>query len=131
MSEPQAQGRKPQILIVDDSEDMRLLLEQILEEEEYTLLFAEDGLSAIEQAKTYLPDLMLMDMSLPGMSGWEVVRRLRQRSEFAQTPIIAVTAHVSKSDQERALEIGCNAHLGKPFDVVTVIETIERFLQAD
>lgn len=116
------------ILIVDDSEDMRLLLEQILEEEDYALRFAENGQQSMKLAIEFQPDLILMDMSLPGMSGWEVVPLLRARPEFAHTPIIAVTAHVSKEDQERALAVGCDAHLGKPFDIITVLETINRLL---
>jgi CheY-like chemotaxis protein len=116
------------ILIVDDSEDMRLLLEQILEEEDYALRFAENGQQSMKLAVEFQPDLILMDMSLPGMSGWEVVPLLRTRPEFAHTPIIAVTAHVSKEDQERALAVGCDTHLGKPFDIITVLETINRLL---
>jgi two-component system cell cycle response regulator DivK len=120
---------EPRILIVDDSEDMRFLLEQILEEEAYQLYFAEDGQGAIEQAYLHKPNLILMDMSLPGMSGWEVVSRLREGSEFEGVVIIALTAHVSKADQERALGVGCNAHLGKPFDVTEVLEIVERYLK--
>ncbi|GCE22795.1 response regulator [Dictyobacter kobayashii] len=120
---------KKRILVVDDSEDMRQLMQQILEEEEiYDLFFAEDGPQAIEQATKSLPDLILMDMSLPGMSGWEAVAYLRKLALFRQTPIIAVTAHVSQADQERARTIGCNSHLGKPFDVITVLDTIAEFL---
>jgi two-component system, cell cycle response regulator DivK len=126
---PETQEQRPLILIVDDSEDMRFLLEQILEDEDYTLLFAEDGPEAIAQAIAHQPDLILMDMSLPGLSGWEAVSHLRSLEAFKETPIIALTAHVAKVDQERALEIGCNAHLGKPFDVVTVLDTIEEFLR--
>ncbi|HEV2654435.1 MAG TPA: response regulator, partial [Ktedonobacteraceae bacterium] len=114
-NEPHIQQGK-RILIVDDSEDMRILLEQILEEEAYVLEFAENGQQALESTKRFRPDLILLDMSLPGLSGWEVVPQLRILPEFAHTPIIAVTAHVSKADQERALALGCTAHLGKPFD---------------
>lgn len=124
----QRQQTQPLILIVDDSEDMRYLLEQILDEENYNLLFAEDGATALSQAQSHHPDLVLMDMSLPGMSGWEAVILLRQQKDFDHIPIIAITAHVSTEDQERAQAIGCNAHLGKPFDVVTVLNTIQHFL---
>lgn len=117
-----------QILIVDDSEDMRLLLEQILEEEDFLLRFAESGPQAVAVAVEYQPNIILMDMSLPGMSGWEVVTNLRARPEFVHTPIIAVTAHVSKEDQERAKAVGCDTHLGKPFDIETVLETIHSLL---
>ena len=121
---------KKQILIVDDSEDMRQLLQQILEEDdEYRLLFAENATQAIAQAQENHPDLILMDMSLPGMSGWEAVAYLRKQPAFSAIPIVAVTAHVSQHDQERARGVGCTAHLGKPFDVITVLDTIAELLR--
>ncbi|GCE11984.1 response regulator [Tengunoibacter tsumagoiensis] len=131
MSNDSQAGRK-RILIVDDSEDMRDLLAQILEEaEEYELLFAENGAQALHVSTSNQPDLILMDMSLPGMSGWDVVAQMRKMPEFLFTPIIAVTAHVSPEDQDRALAIGCNTHLGKPFDVVVVLDTIAELLEAN
>ncbi len=117
------------ILIVDDSEDMRTLLGQVLEEEGYILYFAEDGNLAVSQAVAHHPSLILMDMSLPGISGWEAVQQLRQMPEFQHTPIIAVTAYVTKADEERAKAVGCNAHLGKPFDIMEVLATIDGLLQ--
>src|SRR5690349_41712 len=102
MNENTAAGDKKQILVVDDSEDMRVLLEQLLEEAGYRVIVAEDGQASLTQAKLHQPDLILMDLSLPGMSGWEAVGHLRQVSEFRDTPIIAVTAHVSASEEERA-----------------------------
>ena len=111
------QQQKKRILIVDDSEDMRTLLQQIFEEEDiYILQFAEDGRQVLQKATEFQPDLILLDMSLPGISGWELIPQLQLISTLAHTPIIAVTAHVSKADQERALALGCIAHLGKPFD---------------
>jgi two-component system cell cycle response regulator DivK len=117
--------RTRSVLVVDDSDDMRILLEQILDEEGYTLFFAEDGETAIEQAIEYHPGLILMDMSLPGISGWEAVEQLRKMSDFKHTPIIAVTAHVLQADKDRAFAIGCNAHLSKPFDLVDVLDMID------
>jgi CheY-like chemotaxis protein len=121
--------RNKSILIVDDSEDMRTLLGQVLEDEGYTLYFAEDGSIALEQAVTHQPDLILMDMSLPGITGWEAVEQLRQKPAFQHTPIIAVTAYVTKADEERAKAVGCDTHLGKPFDIIQVLDTINELLQ--
>jgi two-component system cell cycle response regulator DivK len=124
------QQQEKRILIVDDSEDMRILLEQILEEEEtsYILQFAIDGQQALQKAEAFQPDLILLDMSLPGMSGWDVLPQLRRIPALVQVPVIAVTAHVSQADQERALALGCIAHLGKPFDIETMIDAINRVL---
>jgi len=117
------------ILIVDHSEDMRTLLGQVLEGEGYTLFFAEDGNMAVAQAVAHQPNIILMDMSLPGITGWEAVEQLRKMPDFQHTPIIAVTAYVTKADEERAKAVGCDAHLGKPFDIVEVLDTIDGLLQ--
>ena len=116
------------ILVVDDSEDMRVLLYELLHEEEYTVLLAESGQEALDKATLHHPNLILMDMSLPGMSGWEAVKRLRQLDEFRTTPIIAVTAHTAKGDAERSLAAGCTSHVDKPFDILTLLEQIEGLL---
>jgi len=121
--------RRKRVLIVDDSEDMRILLEQILEEEaSYILQFALIGQQALQKAAAFQPDLILLDISLPEMSGWEVLTQLRLIPNMVQVPVIAVTAHVSKADQERALALGCIAHLGKPFDVDTLLDTMNHAL---
>lgn len=119
---------KKRILVVDDSEDMRFLLEQLLADDGYDVIFAEDGQEAIRQAQQGEPDLILMDMSLPIMNGWEAVGYLRKQERFRSTPIIAVTAHVSKMEAERALAVGCNEHVGKPFDVVVLLERIKELV---
>lgn len=116
------------ILIVDDSHDMRDLLAQILEEE-YRLAFAETGPQAIELANTLHPDLILMDISLPGMSGWEAIAHIRSRPEIAHIPIVAVTAHVTQTDRDRAFALGCVAHIGKPFDVSYLFDVVTKLLE--
>ncbi len=116
------------ILMVDDSEDMRVLLDQLLHDEGYVVLLAENGPEALAKATLHHPDLILMDMSLPGMTGWEVVERLRQMDEFRTTPIIAVTAHTAKGAAERSLAAGCTSHINKPFDILTLLEEIEGLL---
>lgn len=128
MDDPEALHQPKKILVVDDSEDMRSLLGQLLEEDGYQLIFADDGLAAVNKAEASGPDLILMDMSLPIMNGWEAVERLRKQVRFRKTPIIALTAHVSKVEEERARAVGCDMHIGKPFDVVEVLEQIKRLL---
>jgi two-component system, cell cycle response regulator DivK len=120
--------QKQQILVVDDSEDMRVLLGWVLEKAGYRVIFAADGQSSLTQAKQYLPDLILMDLSLPDINGWEAVSHLRKIPAFRTTPIIAVTAHVSPVETERAMAIGCTAHIGKPFDARILLQELARLL---
>lgn len=117
------------ILVVDDSEDMRVLLYELLHEEEYSVLLAENGQEALDKTTFHHPDLILMDMSLPGMDGWEVVKHLRHMDDFRTTPIIAVTAHTAKGDAERSLAAGCTSHVDKPFDILALLEQIESLLR--
>ena len=122
--------RRENILIVEDNEDVRILLQELLEDAEYShIALATTGLEAIAQVKRHTPDLILMDMSLPEMSGWEAVAQIRRIPGFAHTPILALTAHVSKADRDRSMAIGCNAHIGKPFDIFTLLTTVEDLLE--
>ena len=116
------------ILVVDDSEDMRDLLQRLLQRAGYHVIVAEDGQASLTQAKRHHPDLILMDLSLPDMDGWEAVGHLRKMPEFRTTPIIAVTAHVSPLEAERAMAAGCTAHIGKPFDTRLLLQEVARLL---
>ena len=122
--------QKQHILVVDDSEDMRDLLQRLLERAGYRVVVAADGQASLTQAKRHHPDLVLMDLSLPDMDGWEAVRHLRKMPEFRTTPIIAVTAHVSPLEEERAMAAGCTAHLGKPFDTRVLLQEVARLLSS-
>ena len=117
------------LLIVEDNEDMRVLLGQLLKRAGYHVLFAGDGRTALLQAQHFHPRLILMDLSLPDISGWEAVEQLRQLPEFATIPIIAVTAHVSSVEIERAKAVGCTVHPGKPFDATLLLRHITRLLR--
>ena len=108
---------------------MRDLLQRLLERAGYRVVLAEDGQASLTQAKLHHPDLVLMDLSLPDMDGWEAVRHLRKMREFRTTPIIAVTAHVSPLEEERAMAAGCTAHIGKPFDTRVLLQSIARLLK--
>jgi two-component system cell cycle response regulator DivK len=120
--------QKQRILVVDDSEDMRDLLQRLLERAGYRVVLAADGQASLTQAKRHHPDLVLMDLSLPDMDGWEAVRHLRKMPEFRSIPIIAVTAHVSPREEERAMAGGCTAHIGKPFDSRALLQEVARLL---
>jgi two-component system cell cycle response regulator DivK len=102
------------ILIVEDNPQNMRLVEMALSAESYFLLEATNGEEALEIAKQERPDLIIMDVQLPQMSGLEVTRKLREIPEFNRTPIIAVTAYAMKGDEEKALDAGCSAYLSKP-----------------
>ena len=118
------------ILIVEDVEINRDLLEQLLEED-YELLTAEDGAAAIRLAEKESPDLILMDMSLPVMDGWEATRTLKGRDKLKRIPVIALTAHAMRGDEEKARACGCDDYLSKPVDEDRLFEKITYFLEKD
>jgi two-component system cell cycle response regulator DivK len=130
MDEQSTTDQKQRILVVDDSEDMRDLLQRLLERAGYRVVLAADGQASLTQAKLHHPDLVLMDLSLPDMDGWEAVRHLRKMPEFGSIPIIAVTAHVSPQEAERAVAAGCTAHIGKPFESRVLLQEVARLLSS-
>jgi two-component system cell cycle response regulator DivK len=115
------------ILIVEDVEYNRDLLVQLLEDE-YEILTAADGATGIEVAARHQPDLILMDLSLPGVDGWEATRRLKARSETEAIPVIALTAHAMQGDEERARACGCDDYLTKPIDEDQLFAKLARLL---
>ena len=115
------------ILVLEDVAINRELLTQLLEDK-YSLLFAEDGVAALALAANTKPDLILMDLSLPNMDGWEATRRLKADKTLAPIPVIALSAHAMRSHEERALECGCNDYLTKPVDETLLFEKIAKHL---
>ena len=115
------------VLIVEDIELNRDLLAQLLEDR-HRLVFAADGVAALERAAESRPDLILMDLSLPRMDGWEVTRRLKADAALAHIPVIALSAHAMRGDEERARASGCDDYLTKPIDEDLLFEKIARYL---
>jgi two-component system, cell cycle response regulator DivK len=115
------------ILIVEDVEYNRDLLVQLLEDE-YEILTAADGAAGIEAAARERPDLILMDLSLPGVDGWEATRRLKAQTATEAIPVIALTAHAMQGDEERARACGCDDYLTKPIDEDQLFATLVRLL---
>lgn len=115
------------ILIVEDAELNRELLVQLLEDD-YRLLMAGDGEQAVALARDERPDLILMDMSLPRVDGWEATRRIRQDTTVGRIPIIAVTAHAMEGDEDRARSAGCDDYLRKPIDEALLYAKLEAIL---
>jgi len=107
---------KEKILIVEDNPLHTKLIEMTLKSKNYTLLKATDGEKALDMAIRERPDLIIMDLNLPGMTGFEVARKLRENPAFSHTPIIAITAYAMKRDREMVIESGCDAYLSKPID---------------
>ena len=118
----------PKILLVEDNEMNRDMLSRRLEKRGYVLVMAVDGPQALEMARSEAPDLILMDLSLPEMDGWEVARRLRADDATGRIPIIALTSHAMAGDRERALEAGCNDYDIKPVDLPRLHEKIRALL---
>lgn len=116
------------ILLVEDNEMNRDMLSRRLNRRGFEVLIAEDGGLAVSMTQTERPDLVLMDMSLPVIDGWEATRRLKADPETAGIPIIALTAHAMESDRERALEVGCDDYDSKPVDLPRLLGKIESLL---
>ena len=119
---------REKILIVEDNPRNMRLIEMTLRARNYTLLKATDGEEALDMAIREQPDLIIMDMQLPKMSGLEVTRKLRETLAFNHTLIIAITAYAMKGDKERVIESGCDAYLSKPINTRELPEMIAEML---
>jgi two-component system, cell cycle response regulator DivK len=118
----------PRILLVEDNEMNRDMLSRRLTRKGYEVILAQDGQEGVTTASARLPDLILMDMSLPVLNGWEATRQLKENPGTAHIPIVALTAHALNTDREKAAEAGCDAYETKPIDLPRLIETIEQLL---
>ena len=115
------------ILIVEDVEFNLDLFVQLLEDD-YTILTASDGAAGIALAERARPDLILMDLLLPVIDGWEATRRIKANAALRAIPIIALSAHAMTGDEERALQSGCDDYLSKPLDETLLFAKLARFL---
>jgi CheY-like chemotaxis protein len=119
----------PKILLVEDNEMNRDMLSRRLEKRGYTVVIAVDGAAGLAQVKAEKPDLVLMDMSLPVIDGWEATKMIRADPEIAATPIIALTAHAMSSDREKCLAVGCNDFDTKPVELPRLLGKIDELLK--
>jgi len=113
------------ILLVEDNEMNRDMLSRRLQRRGYEVVIAVDGSQGLELAQSETPDLILMDMSLPVLDGWEATRRLKAAPETSSIPIIALTAHAMSGDREKALEAGCDDYDTKPTELDRLLEKIQ------
>jgi CheY-like chemotaxis protein len=118
----------PKILLVEDNEINRDMLSRRLERRGYRVAIALDGEQGVSMAGSEAPDLVLMDMSLPVLDGWEAARRLKATPETRAIPIIALTAHAMVGDREKAIEAGCDDYDTKPVEFQRLLEKIEAIL---
>ncbi|MES2572447.1 MAG: response regulator [Verrucomicrobiota bacterium] len=118
----------PKILLVEDNEMNRDMLSRRLERKGFQVVLALDGESGVEMTGSHAPDLILMDMSLPVLDGWEATRRLKADPATRHIPVIALTAHAMSSDREKAIEAGCDDYDTKPIELARLLGKIEALL---
>ena len=116
------------ILLIEDNEMNRDMLARRLERRGYQVVLAPDGKEGLTAARSEKPDLILMDLSLPEMDGWETTRRLRSDGALRHIPVIAITAHAMPGEREKALEAGCNDYATKPVDFPALVAQIDAAL---
>lgn len=128
-SEEVDKASSPKILVVEDNQDNREMVVKVLKFNGYQVVEAVDGEEAIEKAKAEDPDLILLDIFLPKMDGYEATRRLKGDTRLRNIPIIALTAHAMKGSMEEALAVGCDGYISKPIDVRELPKQIQHFLK--
>lgn len=116
-------------MIVEDNQDNRELLIKILKVKGFRLIEAVDGEDALQKVSIERPDLILMDISIPKIDGYEVTRRLKNQPDFQDIPIIALTAHAMKGDREKALKAGCDGYITKPINIRELPNQVIDFLK--
>lgn len=117
------------VLIVEDNELNMKLFHDLIQAQGYNILQTGDGMSALKLARQHKPDLILMDIQLPEVSGLEVTKWIKEDDNLRMIPIVAVTAFAMKGDEEKIREGGCEAYIAKPISVIQFLETIDSFLQ--
>lgn len=119
----------PKILLVEDNEMNRDMLLRRLQRKGYEVVMALDGEEAVSMARSEAPDIILMDISLPGMDGWEATRKIKGSPETRSIPIIALTAHAMAGDREKSLKSGCDDYDTKPIEFPRLIGKIQNLLK--
>ena len=123
-------GNGEKILYIEDNPGNRMLVQRVLLVDDYVIIEAEDGRTGIERALQDKPDLILMDMNLPEIDGYQLTQKIRAIPELQSIPIIAMTANVMMGDKEKTLEAGCNGYIPKPIDVDALPRQVREFLDA-
>jgi CheY-like chemotaxis protein len=120
----------PRILVVEDNEENRDALSRRLQRRGFEVIIAVDGVAGVASAKAEKPDLVLMDMNMPELDGWEATRQIKADPALTEIPVIALTAHAMQGDRERAIAAGCTDYHTKPIEFPKLLAQIESILQA-
>lgn len=121
---------KPRVLMVEDNEDNRRILRDLLTSAGYEVIEAVTGEDGVRLAEAHQPDLILMDIQLPGMDGYEATRCIRGHPALARTPIIAVTSYALSGDDAKALAAGCDAYIAKPFSPRALLAKVQEYVRS-
>lgn len=121
-------NEKKTVLLVEDNEDNLVVYRTILEHVGYTVIEARDGEEGVARATENIPDLILMDISIPKLDGWEATQRLKANDATKNIPIIALTAHALEEDRQKATQVGCDGYLAKPVEPRRVVQEVEKFV---
>lgn len=129
MAEVTMNGTAKTVLVVEDNELNMKLFHDLLEAHGYNILQTKDGMEALRMAREHRPDLILMDIQLPEVSGLEVTKWIKEDENLKSIPVIAVTAFAMKGDEEKIREGGCEAYIAKPISVTSFLQTVQRYLR--
>jgi two-component system cell cycle response regulator DivK len=129
VAEETMNGKAKTVLVVEDNELNMKLFHDLLEAHGYNILQTKDGMEALRLAREHRPDLILMDIQLPEVSGLEVTKWIKEDENLKSIPVIAVTAFAMKGDEEKIREGGCEAYIAKPISVTSFLETVQRYLR--
>ena len=116
------------ILVVEDNPDNRILITDVLTSLDYETVVAVDGEEGVQAAEKEIPDLILMDLSLPKMDGWTATGRIKANPDLEHIPVIALTAHAMVGDREKALQAGCDDYISKPIDLRELANKLQEYL---
>lgn len=116
------------VLLVEDNEDNLVVYRTILEHVGYRVIEARDGEEGVNRARSEQPDMILMDISIPKIDGWEATVRLKDDAETSEIPIVALTAHALEEDRAKAMRAGCDGYLAKPVEPRRVVQEVEKFI---
>jgi CheY-like chemotaxis protein len=122
------ENNRTTVLLVEDNEDNLVVYRTILEHVGYTVIEARDGEEGVSRARDAQPDIILMDISIPKMDGWEATERLKADGDTSTIPIIALTAHALEEDRLKAMRAGCDGYLAKPVEPRRVVQEVEKFI---